>query len=96
MLMSTQPEGHLPPCAPEIQALGQMPSQAAMLGELLQIASRYGKVGEITPLDNPRQGPSDTQIFLVNYEDTADAIVAARKLKCHLFGFSTLLVSVPH
>lgn len=96
MEIRTQPQGQLPACTPEIQALGQMPSQAAMLGELLQIASRYGKVGEITPLDNLRQGSSDTQIFLVNYEDTADAIVAARKLKCHLFGFSTLLVSVPH
>lgn len=96
MFMSTQPQGSQPACAPEIQALGHMGSKHAVLDGLLEIASRFGKVGDITALENPHNTPSDHDLFLVNFEETADAIVAARKLKCHLFGFSTLLVSVPH
>jgi len=96
MFMSTQPLGSLPACTPEIQALSHMGSKDAVLGGLLEIASRYGKVGDISALQSPKNAPSDHDIFLVNYEETADAIVAARKLKCHLFGFSTLLVPVPH
>ncbi|WP_439114747.1 hypothetical protein [Hydrogenophaga sp.] len=96
MFISTQPQGSLTACAPEIQALSHMGSKHAVLGGLLAIASRYGKVGEITALERPQNAASDHDIFLVNFEETADAIVAARKLKCHLFGFSTLLVSVPH
>lgn len=91
-----QPQDQLPACAPEILALGQMQTQVAMLSGLRDIASRYGKVGDITQLANPHNAPQDQQVFLVNFDDTADAIAAARKLKCHLFGFSTLLVSVPH
>lgn len=96
MLNTPQAQDQLPPCAPEIQALGQMQTQAAVLGGLRVIASRYGKVGDITQLANPCNAPQDQQIFLVNFEDPADAIAASRRLKCRLFGCSTLLVSVSH
>jgi hypothetical protein len=95
MLMVTQPRNDLMPCAPAIQALSHLPSSAAVQAGLWDIASQYGKVAVITPLPSSSQSPLNHQIFLVDYEDTVDAIAASRGLKCQLFGFSTLLVSIP-
>ncbi len=63
--------------------------------------SIYGKVNSISRL-SPRiklgstiKLPPGECKFLVNYEDTMDAMTAASELHCPMFGFSTLVVSVP-
>lgn len=61
---------------------------------LKRIASAFGKVNSIARIDLSKESDPAEYVFFVNFEDTLDAMTAARHLNGFLYGFSALMVKV--
>lgn len=83
-------EGH-----PELECLARLPSLARMADALHELAQAYGEVRSVSPLVGAETSDHDKLHFLIDFERSADALAASRGLPGFLFGFSTLLVSLP-
>ena len=79
---------------PEIEALGILSSQAAVMERLEKLAGCYGKVIAVSPLPEKYPGGAGGHAFAVCFEKTQDAMTASRDLRCLQIGFSMLLVPV--
>lgn len=90
---------HLPPSAtegfPGIEALGLLASETDIHNRLNEIASAYGKVVGVSKIAGRNADGDGNDTFLVDFDRSQDALVAAQALRCYLYGFSTLLVPVP-
>jgi hypothetical protein len=81
------------PRAPEIADLRFLSSEAKMIEALKEIASVFGKTLSVSAM--PQSGDSDDYLFLIHFDQTKDAIAASKAMKCYLYGFSTLMASIP-
>lgn len=63
------------------------------LDRLAHIAERFGKVQSVLLLSNLPETATST--FLVNFAAHSDAFQAARELHCQLYGFTSVIVSLP-
>jgi hypothetical protein len=79
----------------EIEALGLLAGEADIHRRLHQITSAYGTVRAILRTDGTSVGMDKRNNYLVEFDRSQDALAAAQALRCYLYGFSTLLVSVP-
>ncbi len=68
-------------------------SEAKMVEALREIAGVFGKTLSVTPM--PKTAKSNDHLFLIHFDQTRDAIAASKAMKCYLYGFSTLMVSIP-
>jgi hypothetical protein len=78
---------------PEIADLRFLSSEAKMIDALKEIAGVFGKTLSVSPM--PQTTRSDDHLFLIHFDQTRDAIAASKAMKCYLYGFSTLMVSIP-
>jgi len=76
----------------ELMNLQFLTSETQIREALGKIASAFGKVNSIAPLT--KNSDSSEYVFFVDFEDTLDAMTAARALKGFLYGFSALMVKV--
>jgi hypothetical protein len=86
------------PVVPEIKSFGLYPPEGPVFRRLVKIAAAYGKVIDIIPLTERTHGDGEASVFLVEFESSVDAMVAARELnevKCYPFGFNALMISMP-
>ena len=81
--------------APEINDLGLLSSEAKILDALREIASIFGKTLSVRAMPENGEPTTGDYRFLIHFEQTQDAIAAAKAMKCYLCGFSTLLVTIP-
>lgn len=76
----------------ELRKLQFLASEAEIQEALGKIAGAFGKVNSIAYL---AQGSDPSAyVFFVDFEDTLDAMTAARDLNGFLYGFSALMVKV--
>lgn len=80
---------------PGIEALGLLTSETDIQSRLNEIASAYGKVVGVSKIACTKLDGDENDTFLVDFDRSQDALVAAQALRCYLYGFSTLLVPVP-
>ncbi len=80
---------------PEILALAARPDEFEIIAGLREIAGRYGEVRAVTSLAGLAQAAEGVATFLVDFATTSAALLAARELDCPLFGYHTLIVSIP-
>lgn len=78
-----------------LESLARLPSVARMADALHALAQAYGEVRSVSPLVGTAASEHDKLHFLIDFERSADALAASRGLPGFLFGFSTLLVSLP-
>jgi hypothetical protein len=78
-----------------LQSLAGLPSVARMSEALHLLAQDYGEVRSVSSLLGAAESGHDKLYFLVDFERSADALAASRGLPGFLFGFSTLLVTLP-
>lgn len=83
-------EGH-----PGLESLARLPSLVCMVDALHELAGAYGEVRSVSPLAGAAASEHDKLHFLIDFERSADALAASRGLPGFLFGFSTLLVTLP-
>ena len=79
----------------EIEALGLLATEADRHSRLHEITSAYGRVRGVLKTDGTSVGRDNRNNYLVEFDRAQDALAAAQALRCYLYGFSTLLVSVP-
>ena len=92
-----KPDKKIPP-PPAIKTFGLFPPEGAVFKRLAKITAAYGKVIDIIPLTERTHGDGEGSMFLVEFESSVDAMVAARELnevKCYPFGFNALMISMP-
>lgn len=73
-----------------IPNLSNLEGDSQVIGTLTAIASAYGTVSSVLALPETGTGP----VYLVHFADTSSALLASSKLRCPLFGYSTLIVPV--
>lgn len=78
----------------EIFALALLDDTDA-LDRLAHIAERFGKVQSVLLLSAQPELEAASSTFLVNFAAHADAFQAARELHCQLYGFTSVIVSLP-
>jgi hypothetical protein len=75
----------------EIEALASVASKDQTIHNLREILSSYGNVLSIEQLPPT----TEDNTYLVDFEKIEDAISASVDLKYCLFGYSTLVISLP-
>jgi len=78
---------------PAIRDLRFLSSEARIIDALRDIAGVFGKTLSITAM--PEASETDEYLFLIHFDQTKDAIAAAKAMQCYHYGFSTLLVAIP-
>jgi hypothetical protein len=79
----------------QVEALASLGSQEEMIIGLRAIAGRHGKVLGVSRLPALVQSEKGVATFLIDFETTREALIASRQMKCPVFGYSTLIVSIP-
>ena len=69
-------------------------SESQIQEGLNRIASAFGKVNSIARVDFSKECDASEYVFFVDFQDTRDAMTAARHLNGFLYGFSALMVKI--
>ncbi|MDD5176205.1 MAG: RNA-binding protein [Sterolibacterium sp.] len=78
----------------ELKNLRLLASESQIQDGLNRIAGTFGKVNSVVRVDLQKKCDSSEYVFFVDFEDTLDAMTAARHLNGFLYGFSALMLKV--
>ncbi len=82
-------------CGEDIAGIDASLSDPEIMERLREIASGFGRVRSILPLRARTSQPEPTRLFLVDFESSAEAIIAARALRCIQFAMTAMILSIP-
>ena len=78
----------------ELESLHLLESASEIHEAVSRIATTFGNVHSVIPIALPKGDAAAEYAFTINFENTLDAMTAARELKGCLYGFSALVVKI--
>lgn len=78
----------------ELESLHLLESASEIHEAVSRIAATFGNVHSVIPIALPNGNGAGEYAFTINFENTLDAMTAARELKGFLYGFSALVVKI--
>ena len=79
----------------DLRALSSLACEIEIAHCLTSIASRFGSVLHVHPLPALLRSGRKSASFMVVFDTDVAAMLAAREMDCPMFGFTTVIVSIP-